>query len=629
VLEEHDRQLVAKRTVLRCISEGKTIKEALVEAGRHESSYDRWRKTDPDFKRQVDELRSRRRVEGSITLESQEDYDGSFPLFVKKYLGSELFEHQLRILDVVEGREPRNLHPSMTYEPGLRNYALVNVPPEHAKSMTFSIAYPMYRICKDPNIKIIVVSKTKDMAKEFLYGVKQRMTHPRWFELQTTFGNGGFKAEDAVWQSDTIYLGSNLRDSTEKDPTIQAIGMGGQIYGARADLVILDDTVLLGNAQDYEKQIRWIQQDVLTRLGPGGLLLILGTRVDAKDLYSEIIDPERYPDARSPWTVLRMPAVLEFDDDPKKWVTLWPRSNEPWSGFDDELQDEDGYYPRWDGPHLRTRRGVLAPKTWSMVYQQQDVPANGVFDADLVRRAINAGRHAGPLMTNHVAHPEHGMGGMYVLCSLDPAMGGDAGAVAYAVDRTTAQRYVLDARRIEYPTARDLNEVIREWTETYKPNEWRIEKNAFQKYLTQDEVLRKYLADKGVILHEHFTGSNVWDADFGISAMATLFGYWTNDEKVQGRRQAEGCLIELPTTRSSEGVKALVEQLVLWEPKTKNKKDMVMALWFAEIRAKELTQKTRGVKQSFAYNPFATPDRVAARATFDLGDMQSSMFSRN
>jgi hypothetical protein len=33
-----------------------------------------------------------------------------------------------------------------------------------------------------------------------------------------------------------------------------------------------------------------------------------------------------------------------------------------------------------------------------------------------------------------------------------------------------------------------------------------------------------------------------------------------------------------------------VEQLIVWSPETEAKTDMVMALWFAEIRAREICQ---------------------------------------
>ncbi len=86
------------------------------------------------------------------------------------------------------------------------------------------------------------------MARKFLSAIKTRLSHPNWTKLQVAFGpQGGYKADSNTWSADMIYLGSG-RDSGEKDPTVQALGFGSQIYGARADLIILDDVVMNANA---------------------------------------------------------------------------------------------------------------------------------------------------------------------------------------------------------------------------------------------------------------------------------------------------------------------------------------------------------------------------------------------
>jgi hypothetical protein len=50
-------------------------------------------------------------------------------------------------------------------------------------------------------------------------------------------------------------LVTSSRESSEKDPNIEAVGIGGQIYGKRADMIIVDDAVTLKNANEFEKQI--------------------------------------------------------------------------------------------------------------------------------------------------------------------------------------------------------------------------------------------------------------------------------------------------------------------------------------------------------------------------------------
>jgi len=53
-----------------------------------------------------------------------------FPTFCDEYLGMKLWPHQLNMIDVLEGRPPRWLHPGMTYEPGAsgKRRILINIP---------------------------------------------------------------------------------------------------------------------------------------------------------------------------------------------------------------------------------------------------------------------------------------------------------------------------------------------------------------------------------------------------------------------------------------------------------------------------------------------------------------------
>jgi hypothetical protein len=509
-----------KRAVLRAIAAGSSIQGAMSTVGLDDSRYYRWRNVDPAFASEAKRALEAGRAANDVFISASSVDDAraeerrvGFVDFRKRFLGSDTFAHQQNLIDVMQGREPGWMHPSMIYEPGEKNFVLVTVPPEHAKSMTLSIDYPTWRIATDPNSRGMIVSKTQNKAKEFVYAVKQRLTHPKYRDLQAAFGPPeGYERSADAWQADTIYLGSDVRDSSEKDPTLQALGMGGQVYGSRADYIIIDDAVTLANAHEYEKQIRWIQQEVLTRLGPHGVLLVVGTRVDSLDLYREITDPDRYPSGKSPWTVLRMPAVLTLDEDPEKWETLWPKSDQAWPGSGDE-PDENGLYPRWDGINLSKRRGMLDHKTWAMVYQQADVATDSVFPAQLVRASVNGMRRFGPLHPGAPHHPALGSS-LTVIAGLDPAIAGDMGIVVMAVERTTRKRWILEVCKVTSPTPVQIRDTIFSLTDTYAITEWRMEKNSFQGYLTQDEELRMQLASKGVVIREHFTGSNKYDVDY-------------------------------------------------------------------------------------------------------------------
>jgi hypothetical protein len=595
----------AKKRLLEFIKDGLSVEDACRLTNKSSKTFYYYTKSDPDFNKELKLIRALQSRKGQI---STEDKEISFEEFREKYLNQQTFPHQRNMIDMIESDKPSWLHDSMVFEQGLPQYVLVNMPPEHAKSMTVSIDYVTYRICVDPNVRIKLVSKTQQMAKEFLYAVKQRLTSHQYMELQRRYAPAdGFKATADKWTSDSIYI---ERDSGEKDPTVQALGIGGQIYGARSDLVILDDCVTLSNAGEYEKQIRWLQQEVLTRIGPTGKLLIVGTRVNPIDLYREIRNPDRYPDGKSPWTYLAMPAVLEFDEDPNNWITLWPYSDRPWDN-DPIEPNTDGLFPRWNGKYLRQRRGVLDAKTWAMVYQQQDVQAEAIFAPELVRAAANGLRGCGPLVPGAPGYPRS-TDGFHTVCAMDPAMSGDTFTVAITGDKNTKKRYLLDASRITAPTPQRIREIIFQYTEKYKPAVWAIEKNAFQLFLTRDEEINKFLQSRGIRLVQHYTGKNKLDLEYGVASLAQLFGTFGPDGK-----PAKDSLLELPRPES-EGVKALIEQLITWAPDTRNKQDGPMALWMAETQLRDYVNQSGAYGNTFIKNPFATPNDLAKRQVVNL-----------
>lgn len=398
----------------------------------------------------------------------------------------------------------------MKYEKGVSdNRILINIPPNHAKSITITVDYVTWRICQNPNFRVLIVSQTQRLAADFLYAIKQRLTHPMYEDLQAAYAAGvGFNSKSASWQATRITFGDELRESSEKDPNIEAVGIGGQIYGKRADMIIIDDAVTLANANDFERQIKWLTQDVRSRLNPTGKLIVIGTRVSAVDLYKELRNPDRYPGGLVPWTYLAMPALLESNENPDSWVTLWPESDQPFDGQKEEDKNvETGLYPRWNGRNLFNERQSMDASTWALIYQQQDISDDAIFDPVCVRGSIDGMRKAGPLNAGHPGHPKD-INGFTFICGMDPAIVGDTAVVCYAVDRNSHKRYIVDAFKITKPTPAQIRQIIFDWTDVYRPAEWIIERNAFQAFLTQDENIKMRLASKGVILREHHTGNN-------------------------------------------------------------------------------------------------------------------------
>ena len=180
--------------------------------------------------------------------------------------------------------------------------------------------------------------------------------------------------------------------------------------------------------------------------------------------------------------------------------------------------------------------------------------------------------------------------------------------------------YVLDAINMTEPSPMKIRDLIEDWVQKYKPQELRIEINAHQKAYALDEDLRSWLAAYGCQLNSHFTGKNKWDVNFGVASMASLFGS-TRDGRFQDNN-----LIELPSNEGSEGLKALVQQLITWKPDSRNPSDCVMALWFAVIKVRELMQQS-SQSAKWMQNRWATRAQKERRMAVNLDEAIAEQWS--
>lgn len=220
-------------------------------------------------------------------------------------------------------------------------------------------------------------------------------------------------------------------------------------------------------------------------------------------------------------------------------------------------------------------------------------------------------RKRGPLKPGVPGHPKVVEG--FTVIGLDPAMTGNTAAVVATYNKADGMIYILDAVNMTEPSPAKIRSLIEDWVQRYKPQELRIEINAHQKAYALDDELRNWLSMYGCQLNSHFTGKNKWDTSFGVASMSTLFG------TLRDGRFQDNNTIELPSNEGSEGLKALVQQLITWKPETRNPTDCVMALWFAIIRIREMMQQGSNV-QRYARNRWSTRAQQASRGSINLDD---------
>jgi hypothetical protein len=242
-----------------------------------------------------------------------------------------------------------------------------------------------------------------------------------------------------------------------------------------------------------------------------------------------------------------------------------------------------------------------------MVYQQEQVVSEAIFPADKVMASVDGMRAAGLMQRGLRGHREWGMDGLHIIGGFDPAITGYAAAVVVGVDRRTGVRWVLDVWTAANQKPHGMTAKLKELTLKYGVNEWVVEKNMHQ--LIHDHELRNFLGSRGCVMKEHYTGNNKNDLDFGVASMSMLF---------DGAMDDKG-LIRIPQRSQNEGVKAFLEQLITWFPQSKARQDTVMALWFAETRAREISNGETNVFH--LSNSFLSDRDKQRRMTVDLDHM--------
>jgi hypothetical protein len=78
--------------------------------------------------------------------------------------------------------------------------------------------------------------------------------------------------------------------------------------------------------------------------------------------------------------------------------------------------------PKFSAARLRKIRRDEA--TWALVYQQQDVTEDAVFNARAVEASVNGQRFPGPMQKHAPGLRQEGLDGLYIVGGLDPATTG-------------------------------------------------------------------------------------------------------------------------------------------------------------------------------------------------------------
>jgi phage terminase large subunit-like protein len=191
-----------------------------------------------------------------------------------------------------------------------RKTSLTLAPRGFGKSTILTIAFCVFKILQNPNIRILISSKTDKQAEKFLREVKAFLRLPSVVEI---FG----EQVGEKWDTREIIVRGRTRIA--KEPTVSTVGVAGSVVGGHYDIVIKDDLVEEQNSrtETQRKQLlTWYQKVLEPCIEPWGIDATIGTRYHPDDLYGHLI--------RTQFRKAKKGGYLRLSPFTKEGESIWP-----------------------------------------------------------------------------------------------------------------------------------------------------------------------------------------------------------------------------------------------------------------------------------------------------------------
>ena len=168
---------------------------------------------------------------------------------------------------------------------------LVLLPRGHMKSKL--IAYrTAWWITKHPETTILYVSATADLAEKQLYAIKQIIDSEiyRRYWKDMIHPEEGKREKWAVAEIAVDHPQRKLEGI--RDATCKAVGLTSNTTGFHADVVVLDDIVVPGNAYTEEgrSKVAAAYSQLASIENPGAFEWVVGTRYHPRDIYDTMVN---------------------------------------------------------------------------------------------------------------------------------------------------------------------------------------------------------------------------------------------------------------------------------------------------------------------------------------------------
>lgn len=217
---------------------------------------------------------------------------------------------------------------------------IVNMPPRHGKSELITKMFPLWWLLNNPSHRIIISTYNSKLSEYFGREILDN------FKLIASDFN--------------ISLNNSQKSKSEfvtsENGSITAVGVGGTLTGKGADLIIVDDPIKNDKEANSETRrdsiMEWFNATLLTRLEPGGSVILVMTRWHEDDLAGRLM-------RSSDWDKLIFPAIATKEDELNRQIgePLWPE--------------------RYDLQDLLEKKKRIGQYWFAGLYQQEPTPSEG------------------------------------------------------------------------------------------------------------------------------------------------------------------------------------------------------------------------------------------------------------
>jgi hypothetical protein len=521
----------AQEKVINLLGEGLDYEAAMKAVGRTRNCYYLWKDRYQDFARRASDAEAnyKERQEQGVP-----DADRDFEKFRLRYFKMLSFWHMREMVKAIDE------------SPG-GSFILILLPPEWGKTTVIE-DYICYKLALDPDFRCVHISQSQGHARKVVGRIQRRMLNTESPFVQKF---GPFKSDERIetkpWNAGFLTVHRSTHD--ERDYSLEAKGAGSQIQGARAEIIFLDDIQSRNTLNLTPKLLDYIRQEIITRPGKTGKVVMVGTRVEFHDIYEAVLNEDIVD------KLVKIPAI-----DPETGESNFPPAVD---ADGNPILDERGNQLGWSLEQLTKRQGKVGTQIWDRTYLQQPESTMGPpFPEEVLQNSLDFARPIGP-----------GFVTAGRIAGVDPALGGVAAFVVCGYD--SLQLHVLDVLGTPgYSRVEQIFEQMEQWTKRYHPESWSMETESMQTGYINDDRLLAMAQTYNFSPIPHLTRGRKFDAIIGVASMAGAFG--------RGE-------IRLPygDEYSRQETDKLLQELRTWRPDVPPrmlKQDRIMALWFNYVR---------------------------------------------